>query len=111
MSKEKAAPEKPAFKPLGHRILVRRLGSKDKTEGGIIVPDSAKVEEQYTGIVVVGGYENIGPEGDPVDPHENLKNLEGKKVFFVRGIDIKVEGKSFLIVESEDIIGVSTEES
>ncbi|MBT4965760.1 MAG: co-chaperone GroES, partial [Alphaproteobacteria bacterium] len=30
------------FRPLHDRVLVRRLGSEEKTAGGIIIPDSAQ---------------------------------------------------------------------
>ena len=30
------------LKPLGNRVLVRRLAAKEKLKGGIILPDKAK---------------------------------------------------------------------
>ena len=34
------------FKPLGDRILVKRLEGQEKTAGGIYIPDAAKEKAQ-----------------------------------------------------------------
>ncbi len=31
-----------AFRPLGDRVLVKRVEEESKTKGGIIIPDTAK---------------------------------------------------------------------
>ena len=35
-----------AFRPLGDRVLVRRVEEEQKTKGGIIIPDTAKEKPQ-----------------------------------------------------------------
>ncbi|MDP3591221.1 MAG: co-chaperone GroES, partial [Phenylobacterium sp.] len=35
-----------AFRPLGDRVLVKRVEEEEKTKGGIIIPDTAKEKPQ-----------------------------------------------------------------
>ena len=42
------------FKPLGNRVLVRRLEEKEQKRGGIILPDTAKKKPELTEVVAVG---------------------------------------------------------
>ena len=43
------------FRPLHDRVLVRRVGSDEKSAGGIIIPDSAQEKPQEGEIIAVGG--------------------------------------------------------
>ncbi|HMO41821.1 MAG TPA: co-chaperone GroES, partial [Phenylobacterium sp.] len=43
-----------AFRPLGDRVLVRRVEEEQKTKGGIIIPDTAKEKPQEGEIIAVG---------------------------------------------------------
>ena len=42
------------IKPLGDRILVKRIKEEERTKGGIIIPDTAKEKPQEGKIVAVG---------------------------------------------------------
>ena len=42
------------FRPLGDRILVRRVEEDAKTPGGIIIPDTAKEKPQQGEVLAVG---------------------------------------------------------
>ena len=42
------------IRPLGDRILVKRIKEEEKTKGGIIIPDTAKEKPQEGKIVAVG---------------------------------------------------------
>ena len=43
-----------AFRPLGDRVLVKRVEEEEKTKGGIIIPDTAKEKPQEGEVVSVG---------------------------------------------------------
>ena len=43
-----------AFRPLGDRVLVRRIEEEEKTKGGIIIPDTAKEKPQEGKVIAVG---------------------------------------------------------
>jgi chaperonin GroES len=42
------------FRPLHDRVVVRRIGSEEKTAGGIIIPDTAQEKPQEGEVVSVG---------------------------------------------------------
>ncbi|MDQ7813627.1 co-chaperone GroES, partial [Brevundimonas sp.] len=57
-----------AFRPLGDRVLVKRVEEESKTKGGIIIPDSAK-EKPLEGKVIAAGKGKILENGEvrPLD--------------------------------------------
>ncbi len=42
------------LRPLGNRVLVRRLAAEEKLKGGIILPDTAKKKQEQAEVVAVG---------------------------------------------------------
>mgnify|MGYP001557380042 FL=1 len=42
------------FRPLHDRVLVKRVGSEEKTKGGIIIPDTAQEKPMEGKVVSVG---------------------------------------------------------
>lgn len=94
---------KPNIRPLGDRILVKRLAEEQKTKGGIIIPDSAKEKPQEAEVVAVGN-------GKTLD-NGQVKKLDvkvGDKVLFSKysGSEVKIVGDDFLIIREEDVLGV-----
>ena len=86
------------FKPLGLRVLVERLEEEAKTASGIIIPDNAK-EKPLEGKVVAVSKE--------VEEDENLPINEGDIVVFAKyaGTDITIDGKEYLVLNTDDILG------
>ncbi|MBS4168529.1 co-chaperone GroES [Parachlamydia sp. AcF125] len=50
----KATQGKNTLKPLGNRVLVRRLETEEKLKGGIILPDTAKKKQEQAEVIAVG---------------------------------------------------------
>jgi len=50
-SKETKQEAPPKFKPLGYRVLVRRLETETALKGGIILPDTAKKKQEQAQVV------------------------------------------------------------
>ena len=90
-------------RPLHDRILVKRLDEEEKTKGGIIIPDTAKEKPQEGEVVAVGGGK-ILENGTkvPMDVKVGDKIIFGKYA----GSEIKVDGKEYLIMREEDVLGV-----
>ncbi len=90
-------------RPLGDRVLVKRLEEEEKTKGGIIIPDTAKEKPQQGKIVAVGNGRTT--EDGKVIP---LSVKVGEKVLFQKysGSDIKIEGEEYLILREEEILGI-----
>ncbi len=96
------------LRPLGDRVIVRRAEAKEKTAGGIILPDSAKNKPQKGKILAVG-------------PGRLLKNgsrkkpqvKEGDTVLFTNwaGDEFKERGREdqVLVMHEEDILAVLDE--
>jgi chaperonin GroES len=91
------------FRPLGDRVLVRRVEEDAKTRGGIIIPDTAKEKPQQGEIIAVGP----GARGDdgavvPVEVKPGDRILFGKW----SGTEVRIDDEDLLIMKESDILGV-----
>src|SRR5258708_7052228 len=91
------------FRPLGDRILIKRIKEEEKTKGGIIIPDTAKEKPQEGKVVAVGKgkYDDNG-KLVPIEVKAGDKILFGK----YSGSEIKLEGEDHLILREDDILGI-----
>jgi chaperonin GroES len=91
------------IRPLGDRVLVKRVAEEDKTKGGIIIPDTAK-EKHQEGKVIAVGKGKVGENGKttPLDVKAGDRILFGK----YSGTEIKLNGEEHLILREEDILGI-----
>jgi chaperonin GroES len=91
------------IRPLGDRILVKRIKEEEKTKGGIIIPDTAK-EKPQEGKVVAVGKGKVTEEGKLLVPDVKA----GDKILFGKyaGSEVKLEGEEHLILREDDILGV-----
>jgi chaperonin GroES len=92
-----------AFRPLGDRVLVRRVEEEEKTKGGIIIPDTAKEKPQEGKVVAVGP----GARDEAGKVHA-LELKAGDRILFGKwsGSEIKLEGEDLLIMKESDVLGV-----
>ncbi len=92
------------IRPLQDRIIVERIEEETKTAGGIIIPDTVSKEKPQEGKVIAAGKGKVTPEGKvlPLDIKEGDRVLFGKYA----GSEIKVDGKEYLIMREDDILGV-----
>jgi chaperonin GroES len=91
------------IRPLGDRILVKRIKEEEKTKGGIIIPDTAKEKPQEGKIVAVGkGKRDDSGKLIPIEVKEGDKILFGK----YSGSEFKLEGEDLLILREDDILGI-----
>ncbi|HYC68566.1 co-chaperone GroES [Brevundimonas sp.] len=92
-----------AFRPLGDRVLVRRVEEEEKTKGGIIIPDTAKEKPQEGEVISVGPGAR-DEDGDYI----KMDVKAGDRILFGKwsGTEIKLEGEDLLIMKESDILGV-----
>ncbi len=93
-----------SFKPLHDRVLVRRIEEEEKTQGGLIIPDTAKEKPQTGEIIAVG--EGARKESGELIP---MSVKAGDVVLFGKwsGTEVKLDdGKDYLIMKESDILGV-----
>ena len=91
------------FRPLGDRVLVRRVEEATKTAGGIIIPDTA-TEKPQEGEVLAVGNGAIGDDNERVA----LDVKKGDKILFGKwgGTEVKIDGEDLLIMKESDILGI-----
>jgi len=91
------------FRPLGDRVLVKRVKEEEKTKGGIIIPDTAQEKPQEGEVVAVGpGARDEDGERIEMDVKVGDRILFGKW----SGTEVKVDGDDLLIMKESDILGV-----
>lgn len=90
-------------KPLGDRVLVEPAEEKEVKKGGIIIPDSAK-EKPMEGIVVALGTGKTDDNGKKI-PFE-VKVKDRVLISKYGGTEIKVDGKEYKILNTDDILAV-----
>ena len=91
------------FRPLGDRVVVRRVKEDQKTPGGIIIPDTVQEKPQEGEVIAVG----------PGAPDNNGKLVPttvkaGEFVLFGKwsGTEVKIDGEELLIIKESDIMGI-----
>ncbi len=91
------------FRPLGDRVVVRRVAEDQKTPGGIIIPDTVQEKPQESEVVAVGPGA-LDDNGKRVVPEVKV----GDFVLFGKwsGTEVKVEGNDLLIMKESDIMGI-----
>jgi chaperonin GroES len=94
------------FRPLGDRVLVKRVKEEEKTKGGIIIPDTAQEKPQEGEVVAIGpGARDEDGERIPLDVKVGDRILFGKW----SGTEVKLDGEELLIMKESDIMGVIEE--
>jgi len=99
----KTAKSAPKIRPLGAKVLIKRLEAEEKTAGGIVLPDTAKEKPQKGQVVAVG-------EGKLLDDGSRaaFQVAKADKVIFASyaGTDIKVDGQEYLLMDESDILAI-----
>lgn len=90
------------LRPLGDKVVLQYLKAEEKTQSGIILPDSAKEKPQEAIVIAVGD----GAEVDGKKTEMHVK--EGDKVLFSKysGTEIKMEDEEYVIVSEKDIMAI-----
>lgn len=86
------------IKPLADRVVVKPADAEQKSQGGIIIPDTAK-EKPLRGTVVATGK---GTKDNPMELKEGDVVLYGKYA----GTEIELEGDKFIIMRESDVLAI-----
>jgi len=90
-------------KPLGDRILVKRLDPKEEMRGGIIIPDSAKEKPLEAEVISVGeGKRNDSGELVPMVLKAGDVILLGKYA----GTEVKLNDEEHIILREDEALAV-----
>ena len=91
------------IRPLGDKVIVRRVEAEDKTAGGIVLPDSAK-EKPKRGVVLAVGTGRLLDDGTRSD----MQVKKNDEVLFTSyaGTEVKIGGDEYMIMDEGDILAI-----
>ncbi len=91
------------LKPLSDRVVIAQTEAETKTEGGILLPDSAKEKPQQGKVVAVG-------PGTRLDDGSwnKLSVKKGDNVYYGKyaGTEVEIGLKKYVIVKESDILAI-----
>lgn len=91
------------IRPLHDRVIIKRMEEEETSEGGIVIPDTAKEKPQRGEVIAVG-------DGKLLDNGEvrPLDVKKGDKVFFQKfaGSEVKLNGEDVLVMREDDVMAV-----
>ncbi len=90
-------------RPLGDKILVKRVEAESKTKGGIVLPDAAKEKPAEGRVLAVG-------EGKLLETGKRaaFQVAKGDRILFssYAGSEITVDGDELLVMGEEDVLAI-----
>lgn len=89
------------LKPLGDRVVIKKIEAEEKTKSGIVLPSSAKEQPQMAEVVAIGA--------DITNDEKKKDQIKvGDKVIFSKyaGTEIKVDGEELTILKLSDILAI-----
>ena len=90
-------------KPLGDRVLLELCDVAEQVKGGIIIPDTAKEKPQEFKVIALGtGKTDDNGNKVPFDVKEGDIVLTSR----YGGTEVKVDGKEYKVVNSDDILAI-----
>ena len=86
------------IKPLGNRVVIKRVEAEEKTASGIVLPGQAKEKPQMAEIVAVG----------PGTEEEKMEVKVGDTVIFSQyaGTEIKYQGEEYTNLTQRDVLAI-----
>ncbi|GLC31397.1 co-chaperone GroES [Clostridium omnivorum] len=90
------------IRPLGDRVVIKRLEAEETTKSGIVLPNTAKEKPQEAEVVAVG------PGGIVNEKEVKMEVKVGDKVLFSKysGTEVKLDGEDFIILKQDDILAI-----
>ncbi|WP_027626683.1 co-chaperone GroES [Clostridium lundense] len=89
-------------RPLGDRVVIKRIEVEETTKSGIVIPGAAKEKPQEAEVVAVG------PGGMINGKEVKMEVKVGDRVLFSKyaGNEVKVDGAEYTILKQDDILAV-----
>lgn len=86
------------IRPLGDRVVIKRVETEEITKGGIVLAGTAKEKPQEAIVIAVGpGTADIKME----------VKVEDKVIFSkYSGTEVKVDGQEYIVLKQDEILAV-----
>lgn len=90
------------IRPLGDRVVIKKLEAESTTKSGIVLTGTAKEQPQEAKVMAVG-------PGTVVDGKRVEMDVKvGDKILYSKyaGTDVKVAGEEYIILRQDDILAI-----
>lgn len=86
------------IKPLGDRVVIKRVEAEEKTQGGLILASTAKEQPQVAEVMAVG----------PGTKDETMEVKTGDRVIFAKyaGTEVKYDGTVYTVLKQNEILAI-----
>lgn len=90
------------LKPLGDRVVLKKIEVEETTKSGIVIPGQSKEKPSQATVVAVGPGGVV--EGHQVEMHVSV----GDEVIYSKyaGTEVEVDEEEFIIVKQNDILAI-----
>ncbi|NLX61982.1 MAG: co-chaperone GroES [Tissierellia bacterium] len=89
------------LKPLGDRVVIKKIEAEEKTKSGIVLPSSAKEQPQMAEVIA------IGPDILNDEKKKDQIKVNDKVIFSkYAGTEVKIDGEEYTILKLNDILAV-----
>lgn len=89
------------LKPLGDRVIIKKVEAEEKTKSGIVLPSSAKEEPQMAEVLAIGAdIVNDEKKKDQIKVNDTVIFSE------YAGTEVKIEDEKYTILKLSDILAV-----
>ena len=93
------------LKPLGYRILAKRLEAEEKLKGGIILPDTHD-EKSQKGKVIALGKTLLTKNDVKIEPEFKVNDVVIYKKWGGDEVKFGISGEELIFVKFEDILAI-----
>lgn len=91
-----------SIRPLGDRVVIKRVEAEETTKSGIVLPGAAKEKPQEAEVIAVG------PGGVVNGKEVKMEVKVGERILFSKysGTEVKIDGNEYTILKQDDILAV-----
>jgi len=91
------------LRPLDDRVVIKQSEAEEKTDGGIILPDTAKEKPQIGKIAATGPGKLLdNGKRSKMSVKKNDEVIYGKYI----GNEVEIDGEEFVVLRESDILGI-----
>jgi len=91
------------LRPLDDRVVIKQSEAKEKTDGGIYLPDTAKEKPQIGKVIATGPGKTLdNGKRSQMSVKKNDEVIYGKYL----GNEVEIEGEKYVIVREGDLLGI-----
>ena len=100
------AAKKITLKPLGNRVLAKRLEAEQKIKGGILLPESAKKKQESARVVAIGSGKKLD-DGKVLPIPVKVGDIILMDKYSAQ--EVTVDDEEYMILKADDIIAIIEE--